>query len=285
MILTVIMMILPMILAVGIQYLTIFGMLFSNIFGVAFTSASSGESPDIASILEQAIYGWLDNTENLMMASLVYAVITSVVMWIWYSKTKSSNYGTKAVRQKIDIPKIAVGIVLIAITMQQISSYISILVGIISPETIEAYNRLMEEAGLTSDNITLAVFLYTVIFGPLAEELTFRGVIMKIGLKKMPFIAVNIIQALLFGIYHMNPLQGIYTFCFGLCLGYVAYRTKGIKASYFLHLVFNLSAVMQAVGIGDNPFIILVGVVASFALLYLGINLVAMATGAKSIED
>jgi hypothetical protein len=40
----------------------------------------------------------------------------------------------------------------------------------------------------------------------------------------MPFWVANILQAVLFGIYHMNPLQGIYAFFIGLFLGYVCHK-------------------------------------------------------------
>lgn len=55
----------------------------------------------------------------------------------------------------------------------------------------------------------------------------------------MPFIGANILQAILFGLAHMNIIQGFYAFGLGLLFGYVAYRYKTIVASIILHMLYN----------------------------------------------
>ena len=50
----------------------------------------------------------------------------------------------------------------------------------------------------------------------------------------------NLIQALLFGIFHMNIVQGIYTCLLGFLLGYMAYRYDSILAPMITHALFNL---------------------------------------------
>jgi membrane protease YdiL (CAAX protease family) len=57
--------------------------------------------------------------------------------------------------------------------------------------------------------------------------------------KITPFIVANIIQALLFGIAHLNIVQGVYAFGGGLVMGYVVYKFKSIKASIMLHFFYN----------------------------------------------
>jgi len=85
----------------------------------------------------------------------------------------------------------------------------------------------------------LVNLLAAVIFAPLMEELVFRGVTLTRARKIMPFAVANVIQALLFGIIHINIIQGIYAFAFGLILGYIAYKFKSIWASILMHFIFN----------------------------------------------
>ena len=47
-------------------------------------------------------------------------------------------------------------------------------------------------------------------------------------------------QAALFGLFHLNWIQGIYAFALGIVLGYVCERGGSIYYSMGLHLLFNL---------------------------------------------
>jgi membrane protease YdiL (CAAX protease family) len=84
--------------------------------------------------------------------------------------------------------------------------------------------------------------LAVVLLAPIAEELLCRGVILHYAMKATPkFWLANIIQALLFGIIHMNIIQGTYAFFLGLVLGWLRYRYKSLVAPTIMHLVNNLS--------------------------------------------
>lgn len=107
-----------------------------------------------------------------------------------------------------------------------------------APEMIEAYNQLMEEAGITELSV-LSVFA-SVILAPIGEEIIFRGLTIEY-LKKAGarFWVINVIQALLFGIAHMNLVQGTYAFLLGLTCGYVVLRYQSLLAGIAVHFVFN----------------------------------------------
>ena len=94
---------------------------------------------------------------------------------------------------------------------------------------------------LLGGNVWLSLFV-TVILAPLAEELLFRGITLKKAQKIMPFMAANILQAVLFGIYHMNLIQGVYAFVLGLILGFTAEYFHSIWAAILLHACVNGSA-------------------------------------------
>lgn len=80
------------------------------------------------------------------------------------------------------------------------------------------------------------------ILAPLAEEVVFRGAILRKLLSMMPasrhWLAIAI-SALLFGIVHFNLPQGTHAFLIGLLLGWMYYRTRSIVPGIVFHWVNN----------------------------------------------
>lgn len=113
-----------------------------------------------------------------------------------------------------------------------------ILTGLSSavPEAFSSYNQVM--AHLT-DKTMLLTGLYVLLIGPVSEELIFRGAILDRLYLAFPFAAANILQAVLFGIYHMNVIQGIYAFLLGVFLGMLRNVTGSILAPVAAHILFN----------------------------------------------
>ena len=72
------------------------------------------------------------------------------------------------------------------------------------------------------------------------------SVVVAIGLyyakRALPrFWMANVFQALMFGIMHMNLIQGIYAFAIGLFLGFLAERYQSILPCVLVHFVVNFS--------------------------------------------
>ena len=62
---------------------------------------------------------------------------------------------------------------------------------------------------------------------------------MRLVRRALPFWAANLMQAVLFGIFHMNWIQGIYAFVLGLVLGWICEKGGSIYFSMFFHILFN----------------------------------------------
>ncbi|MDR2973658.1 MAG: CPBP family intramembrane metalloprotease [Propionibacteriaceae bacterium] len=99
------------------------------------------------------------------------------------------------------------------------------------------------EVGLLTGSIGMVA--YVCLFGPIIEEVVFRGAILR---HLAPFGAnfAIVTQALLFSLYHMNWNQGVFTFFLGLVFGYVALRFS-LKWSVALHVLNNVLATLGAV--------------------------------------
>lgn len=83
--------------------------------------------------------------------------------------------------------------------------------------------------------------------GPaLSEELAFRGLILQ-GLRSRLGAGVAIVlTALLFGVIHLDPLQGLSAFFTGLYLGYLTVRSESIYPAIAAHGFNNLWATLES---------------------------------------
>ena len=81
------------------------------------------------------------------------------------------------------------------------------------------------------------------LLAPLAEELVFRGAILRSLLRwtKQPWMAIAI-SAIFFAVAHLNPAQLPHAFLVGLLLGWMYYRTDSIVPCVVYHWVNNTVA-------------------------------------------
>lgn len=110
----------------------------------------------------------------------------------------------------------------------------------IIPNIMQGYSDMMSQSGLT--DMTVLSTVATIIIAPVAEEFVFRGITMKLACRMTKkFWVANTIQALIFGLAHLNLVQGIYAFALGLILGYVVKKYDSLLASMIGHCVFNFA--------------------------------------------
>lgn len=81
------------------------------------------------------------------------------------------------------------------------------------------------------------------LLAPLAEEMVFRGAILRSLLrwKSNPWMGI-VISAILFAVIHMNPAQMPHAFLIGLLLGWMYWRTDSIVPGVVYHWVNNTVA-------------------------------------------
>lgn len=93
----------------------------------------------------------------------------------------------------------------------------------------------LEMATITTDK--LSMFLYISLLGPVAEELLFRGLLLRL-LRPYGKQAAILVSALLFGLFHGNIIQIPFAFLVGLVLGYVTVEYSIVWAMV-LHIINN----------------------------------------------
>lgn len=179
------------------------------------------------------------NTTVMMMLMVTVAAVNALVFGLWYylSCVRGKENWEKGYVSVKYLPIL----LLIAIGLQLFMSVGLSLIEEWQPAWFKEYNELMESLTIKGN---LAAMAYVVLIGPVSEELIFRGAIMGKMENYMDFTMANVVQALCFGVYHMNLIQGIYAFGIGMVLGYVCHRCKTIFASVSLHILFNAASVV-----------------------------------------
>lgn len=202
--------------------------------------------------------------------SLIYAVASLFVFVFWYRKKIAEE------QEQVPFPhafnkQIVIGTLLLAAGLQYVTTYLMNFVGALRPDWMSAYESLMQTAGITSPSMLMVV--YACIIGPISEEFIFRGVTFGYAKKALPAAAAVCIQAVLFGIFHLNMIQGIYATFIGLFLGYICEAGGTIAHSVLLHIFFNLC------GIFVNPYMYYQNGHPFFFLLWLTLGVLMAYTG------
>lgn len=213
-------------------------------------------------------------TETLLQPStngtlgIILSLLCILFFSIWYYQTCGGNYLPNP-KKTFNLQTVT-GTILLAPGFQFACSIVMMILTVLMPEAIKAYEALMEEVGMTGET-SIFLIIYAVLLAPISEELIFRGVTMRCFRRAVPFWFANIMQAALFGLFHANLVQGIYTFVFALALGYLCERGGSIYYSILAHFVFNLwgTIIQQAIiDISEVLYLFVFG--GCFFLLILG---------------
>ena len=227
---------LPLLTSVALQFAAAFPVMGVCLLQLCYSHIFSGTKVSYGQLIQQLneVYS---NPAITSLASVLFAGCGILIFGLWYVYQFDGD-----LRQTSGLfsrPKLLLGLIFLVPGLQIISSILTTFSASLFPGWMDFYEKLMENAGFNGNSISPLLILYAVLLGPIEEELTFRGVIFSSAKKALPFWAANIFQALLFGIFHMNLIQGIYAFFIGLFLGYVAGRGGSIYFSIFLHILFN----------------------------------------------
>lgn len=193
--------------------------------------------------IDTDIFTYMDSLASdanyLQISSLIMGVIVIILFAIWYIRVFVRPLHGKTRKYWSGISfQVIIGLLFLAFGLQYIAQLVANAIGWFFPELMAIYNDLMNTTGYNEMTIILAV--YSLLLAPIGEELAFRGLTMRFARQSLPFWAANIFQAALFGIMHLNIVQGLYAFTMGLFLGWVCKMGHSIKYSIILHILFNV---------------------------------------------
>jgi len=107
-------------------------------------------------------------------------------------------------------------------------------------------DRIMAE--LPALPVFIILVLYTVVMGPLVEELLFRGFIQGYLCERTTTAVGVLLASLVFAVLHWNLYANIQVFFLSLALGYIYHRTQSLAAPVALHGLHNAIHVLVRMG-------------------------------------
>ncbi|EJT5939189.1 CPBP family intramembrane glutamic endopeptidase [Clostridium perfringens] len=166
---------------------------------------------------------------------LVYLLIYKL------KKYNKNRYINKLPRK--DIPKYA----LISIGMGGLSALWLIFADKILSSITLVKNSLQNFSQISeslNNEAYIFIFLSVILFGPVVEELLFRGLIFNEIDKIKGGATPIILSGLLFGLFHREPVQVVYSSILGIILGFVYSKTRSLPLVIFMHMLNNLVATL-----------------------------------------
>ena len=171
----------------------------------------------------------------LLIRNILMLIAFSYWYYIFFLRKKEPDIidNIKAGFRSVKKPVFYIIIVIGGYILQFIVTHIIRLLTSLLPDFMSGYNS---EVG------SVLTLLSVALIAPIAEELLFRGLTQKYAERAIGALPAIFFQAALFGIYHMNIVQGIYAFIFGIIFGFIARKTKSVFPGIVLHIIFNISA-------------------------------------------
>lgn len=184
-------------------------------------------------ILIQLVCSWLlgimaDGADK----SIVASAISSVLITLLFARLKWSPVTRDYLKSKPVLP--IFWVVLLALGTIVPSMALNDFLGLkMSEEQVALLAEMMKKpAGYAAVGVLI----------PIAEEIVFRGAILRKLLEKMGdgkhWLAI-LCSALLFGIAHGNSAQFVHAVLSGMLLGWLYYRTKSVVPGIVFHLINN----------------------------------------------
>ena len=207
--------------------------------GIQLGMFSADQMQNFQGVLAQLIQ-YIQQGNPLMILNFVQELITLACFGLWYY-FREKKYQYRPNYKKAFSIKNVLSIAGIAFLGQYALDLLMILVYFVMPGIFAQYVDLMKNLEINAANPVLMIFCVG-IFGPLVEEVLFRGMVFGKLRRVFSFWPAALISGAIFGLYHMNLVQGIYAGVFGIILAYVFEKTETIWGCYLLHAFFNLSS-------------------------------------------
>ena len=212
------------------------------IIGVFYVISEMSQMSSGAVNIEPDLTRMVDLTLSLTNVFLLISSILTVLVLILVYKIKKRNYKEELLINKTSKFNIVFAIILGIACWLFNSGALSLIdeAGLFSSQF-----QYMEEvlSPLGSGSVIMSIITIGIV-APFAEEFLFRGIIYNTLKKKISIKWTIIIQAVLFGVFHGNLIQGSYATLLGIVFGYVTYKTKSLWPAVIIHMVNNLIATM-----------------------------------------
>lgn len=148
-----------------------------------------------------------------------------------------------------------------------LSGYLIELLALFNPVAVDEFIELFEDFSLGHP---VAVFSAIVIVAPIFEEVLFRGVLFRLFERtSVRLVWTVILTSVLFGVFHLNIVQGLYASVLGLFIALALVYTNTLWVPIIIHFANNLHAYI-------NGFDSVMDFYANNPILSAGISLISV---------
>ncbi len=168
----------------------------------------------------------------IIWSTLISAIISGFIFILIFRKDKRENNEYHA---KPNLFIIACTVFFGFVLQIMISAILTLIdVNSIAPEYVELINSIF------SGNIIVIIIAVGIIV-PIVEELCFRGIVFNRLKRDLALWPAVVIQAVIFGVAHLNIVQGLYAAFLGMIFGLLYYKFKNILVPIVAHIAVNSS--------------------------------------------
>ena len=179
--------------------------------------------------------------EFMYLSDILIALIQLIIFFVIYKLAVRRN--EDELRTKLNLKDISFS-VMTGIGVSGISFIWLIIAGKI-PEFQAQIAAMKEGNAMIGGGSLHGVFLSAVIAAPIVEEVIFRGVVLGSFRKIFPAWASILISAIIFGVYHMNPVAIVYATVMGIIAGVVYEKKQNLLFPIMLHMANNFIGLLQ----------------------------------------
>ncbi len=202
-------------------------------------------------------------------AAEIVCIVAALIWYIFgYVKKEKKEPGYRSFRDNFhgfkDIAFILTGCLAtwgLAATIQQI-------LAILMPQTTQDVGNMLTSL-LGSYQVLGA--LTAIILAPIMEELVVRGIIIHHAKRAYGLAGSIIICAIMFGLFHMNIIQGLYVIPMGLFWGFVSYKYNSVIPCILCHMLNNFIGMLLGYFMPPVLVFIVFGALAAFIGIKAGI--------------
>lgn len=217
--------------------------------GIYYVVKGISNSSTDTLVMEQNMNELMNTATKLTSVFLLISSIITILIFILIFKIRKKNYKEELQFNKTKNNNLIIGIVLGFSGWLVNSGILSI---ILENNLFKGqFQRMNDMLSPVMEGNIFILILTVGIIAPFTEEFIFRGVIYKTLNKRISVKWSIIIQGILFGVFHMNFIQGIYATFLGILFGYLTYKSKSIWPAIIMHITNNLIATLSEYILGN----------------------------------
>lgn len=214
-------------------------------------------------------------------------LVAVIVMVLWYyfgvyKKNKKIGIANESVWPKLKNIKSIAFLVIGSTATYALAMLIYNVVEICMPNMMEVYKLSMESV---IGGVEVLGTILAVVFAPIGEETALRGLVMNRAEKSFGLIGCMVLSGILFGVFHMNPVQGLYAIPIGMFYGFVAYRYKSVIPAIICHFINNFIS-MAIGGLFTSPIADIIAILVLGAVtVWIGSKIDFLRNGKESVNE